>query len=211
MSLVFATVAAASTALGANSILGPDMAGHQLRINNYLPYPPDKVSTPFRINTDRLWYLRTPVGNRTPALESVYPGLGPAWYGAPFEAWDEQIYLSVNSTTIQISPWIPFHERGLRRYEEARQRYLREWGWAGGVRTHVNPARFKADAEDEDAKAGLGDPKAVIHIKERMPAPAGPLRVSVPSHFDARPARSSSLITVITPDNEASTRRASAE
>lgn len=102
---------------------------------------------------------------------------GPARYGAsPHDAHD-LVYVRVNHQVIAISPWERFEEQGHQKLERARTLWLKERGLVGGVRTHVNAAYDRPSPHAENQPAGAEVlPRAIIHIRERIPANDGPMR-----------------------------------
>lgn len=71
----------------------------------------------------------------------------PVDWGAPgptyFCASDKQAplaFVKVGTQVIAVSPWVGLDEESFPTHERGRQQWLRERGYTGGVRTHVNPA-----------------------------------------------------------------------
>lgn len=124
-----------------------------------------------------------------------YGRLGASKYGAPEHLRDELVYVRVNHTVIAISPWEQFTEQGHQTLERARNQWLREQGLVGGVRTHINPARYSRTDADDVASSDPQEikPRAIIHIRDRSPARTGPLRAQ------AAPAKP--FFRVLPPDN----------
>jgi len=152
--------AATATMLGVNPY-GEFLPHRDQHLVEPRPYPPNRVDSPARLENGRLWRARTPVGSRTPIAEQVYGygHRGAAWHGAPVEANHRRIFVRVNHVPIAISPWRPFTENGFKHFREAQNIWLREHGWVGGVRTHVN-ARYLDDADRADSPK----PRATIRL-----------------------------------------------
>lgn len=184
---LFACALGATLALCSGAEAGRYVGDADL-VLNARPYPANRVSGPEQTPAGRLWVPSYPVGTRTPIIEHVPFAEGPRSYGAPYEAWDETVYVRVNHTPIAISPWREYHEDGLQRLRQARHTWLRQHGYIQSVRTHVNP-RYLYEA-DERSEA---EPRAIIHIRERHRMPDGPVQA------DATPPR---VIRVIRPEEE---------
>lgn len=167
------------------------------------PYPANRVDDPAREELGRVWHSRSPVGSRTPIAEQVYGSPGAAAFGAPIGASDDLIEVRADVVPVLISPWETIgdvDEHYLRRYRpwvkltereemihnmrRAQHLWLKEQGYIGGVRTHVNAsARRSAPAAGiQDVKSNNGPirPRGVIrkHPKEES---AYPMNVSLPN------------------------------
>lgn len=112
-----------------------------------------------------------------------------------------------------ISPWDVVNDRAYRRnpytnaysrardkaadrLEAARQDWLRDNGYTGGVRTHVNDAALLGLMNDTDGReASLPTPRATIRLPEDAPRlkrnmrVEGPARISLPPSAPAELAR----------------------
>ena len=102
-------------------------------------------------------------------------------YGAE-GACDERVHLRVYNQYVSISPWQRVEGEGWSNFEAARQQWLAERGYTGGVRTFVNPSRLRsmraecgaccdAPAADESEKSGaaeggLPEPSATIRLRK---------------------------------------------
>jgi hypothetical protein len=101
------------------------------------------------------------------------------------------VYVRVGGQVIGINAFEPITKNGLRRLEEARNFWLRENGYVGGVRTFVNDAYVKvaepiARASDSPAPARAGvstkiEPRATIQLPADMPRRSNRLRVDAGS------------------------------
>ena len=135
------------------------------------PWPANRVDSPDRIENDRLWYSRWPIGNRTPLAEQAYGRISAATYGAPASLDDAVIFARINHAAVAISPWRPFTSDGFQEYRTAQNIWLREQGWVLGVRTHVNDM-YMVEAETAEIT-----PRATIEIHGDPSAPSFPKRM----------------------------------
>jgi hypothetical protein len=159
----------------------------------------------------RLWLTRPIMGSMQ---QGPYPIVsdppGPEAYGA-FDRPDATVYARVGHLVVGVNAWESIDQEGLKRLEAARNFWLKEEGYTGGVRTIVNDANLWPPKEPEPAPhanagetpaAGTPVPRATITLPadlprqhrrirvEAVPSPsmlpgAGPARVSWP---DAAPA-----------------------
>jgi hypothetical protein len=160
----------------------------------------------------RPWISRPIMGSMQQGPYPVVSGSpGPEAYGA-YNQPDATVYARVGLLAVGVNPWESISIGGLHRLEDARNFWLREQGFTGGVRTMVNDNTLwqtKAEpASDEHADAGakasgLPVPRATItlpadlprqhrrlrvdagHAAPPMPPGDGPARVSWP---DVKPA-----------------------
>lgn len=109
----------------------------------------------------RLWQTR-PLVNGGP--EARYTGNpGTEAYGA----WGDDsqlVYVQVGQTAVSVSPWTRFDIGGMKNFEDARGQWLRENGYAGGVRTFRKSGRDPQ--ADSRAFTALPEPRATIQIPE---------------------------------------------
>jgi hypothetical protein len=110
---------------------------------------------------------------------------GAAYYGA-IDAADAAVPVRVGHLVVTISPWERIDKPGLRRFEEAREFWLKESNYTGGVRTFVNDRHLweppqagggHVDAGEPEQVRGIPQPRATIRIPEGMPRQRRPLRV----------------------------------
>jgi hypothetical protein len=111
----------------------------------------------------RVWLGGAMVGSDPVATS---PGLDPAAqrYGAAAFS-DERAIVRVHTQVISLDPFVPLHQAGLGSLERARIAYLREVGYAGSVRTFVNPGtgrRSEADAVPAAVIRVPRDPRAQV-------------------------------------------------
>ena len=174
------------------------------------PIPPNRVIDPVRDAPARVWISRAPVGSRTPILEQTRPEPGPAQYGATADAPPRVVFVRIDQQAVAIDPWSRIEGRGdLANLERARHQWLREHGYVGRVRTHVNRP------VDPGARAdALPPPRAVIEVHEpieytpvvRMSlppgaAPLGPARVIETAVSAQSPNAPGSLAAAIEPSD----------
>ncbi len=172
------------------------------------PYPAGRVDSVHRPELGRVWMSRSPIGSRTPIAEQVFPEPGPASYGAAADHVNDLILVRVNTQLIEINPWERIDNRGLQHLEYARNQWLKEQGWVGGVRTHVNPMHLR---DEGDAMYGPSTPtpRATIRLNDEVPRRPYKMRVMDPNRgepvtriFKPHSVSPSSLITVL-PKEEA--------
>ncbi len=147
------------------------------------PYPSGMADDVHRPGFNgRLWVSRPVLGGRRGPYPYGWASPGPEAYGA-FDQQSAVVYARVGHHVISISPWVQIHQDGLQGLEEARNFWLKEHGYTGGVRTFVNdlymPQRLSA-AESTDpveAPAGLPTPRAVFELPADMPRMRSRIRV----------------------------------
>ncbi|MCC6427608.1 MAG: hypothetical protein IT435_12405 [Phycisphaerales bacterium] len=97
---------------------------------------------------------------------------GPAGYGT-FDDDYSEVLVRVGETAVVINPWESIPEAGYQHLERGRIEWLKENGYAGGVRTFTNPLYRRDPAPDAvTAKADskkLPDPRAVFELPADMP------------------------------------------
>jgi len=97
---------------------------------------------------------------------------GPAYYGA--QDTGQIVYARVGTLTVGISPWQRWNDESFPMLEAARQQWLAEHGYSGGVRTFMNDAAMPADrrAEAGDATPEWKrefTPRLIIPIPDDLP------------------------------------------
>ena len=159
------------------------------------PYPTGRVDDTRREQNGRVWHSRTPVGSRTPIGERTYGHPGAAAYGASPEHADLLLEVRADVDPVLISPWqqiTDVDEHALRRYrpwikeneradairdmKRAQHLWLKEQGYIGKVRTHVN-----ANADAAPGVQTKIEPRGVLKLRERTPVPTN---VSLPTNDD---------------------------
>lgn len=124
-------------------------------------------------------------------------------YGA-YGNEDATVYARVGGQIIGINAFEPITKNGLRRLEEARNFWLKENGYVGGVRTFVNDAYIATPAPQARAgessppaaqARGKIEPRATIQLPADMPRRGNRLRVDAGFKDDAIIRVSSGLPT----------------
>lgn len=175
MHTLFAMAAAMSTSLaGPHDCLDYDrhcFPGFAPAIyNGHLVTPPPEDQT--RVYTPgyspvrgRLW-----VGDDVTDVESRRiwrQNPGRVSYGAA-DIECERVHLRVNNQYVSISPWDRWEREGFENFERARQQWLQERGYTGGVRTFVNPKRLRAL---------LAGPVGEVAAEKAQPEPSATIRL----------------------------------
>jgi hypothetical protein len=116
------------------------------------------------------------------------------------------------TTTVEFSPWAPVasqqnspatdpfsraQEKMARRAEEARQQWLKDNGYIGGVRTFVNDTELYP-VPPEAKKTQLPEPRGVIQLAPDVPAFKARMHVQGTIHLPAN-LRTASLVKVVEP------------
>jgi hypothetical protein len=139
----------------------------------------------------RVWVGRPAIGPRPGPVVPQFKSPGPEYYGA-LDNIDARVPVRVGHQVVAISPWEKIDKPGLRRFEEARQFWLNENNYTGGVRSFVNDLHIwelpptlveytptdpgQAPTEMERG-TGLPPPRATIRIPGELPRQRRPLRV----------------------------------
>jgi len=116
----------------------------------------------------RLWIGTVTVGPHDHDYAADDGNPGPTAYGAVDQ--DQRVLARIGTEVVGFSPWGSFSGNGLHRYETARQEWLKEQGYVGGVRTFVNDSYLMgAPAMTmDDADSGSGPrtirPRAIIEV-----------------------------------------------
>lgn len=121
---------------------------------------------------NREWVSRGITRDFQPALN--WGGPGPAHYGAHEDDFS-RVYVRQGASMIVVSPWVALDSNGLKRVDQARIDWLREWGYVGGVRTFRNH-RAPASADQQTRANEPGElrpgidfhPAATIRVPERI-------------------------------------------
>lgn len=120
----------------------------------------------------RLWLGERFIGGETPDWSSPayadWAGPGPTAYGAVGSEM-QTVYARVGELTIGINPWEAFNAEGLGGLEAARNDWLKERGYVGGVRTFVNDlyvGNFMGGMAQQRSQVV---PRATIELPADMP------------------------------------------
>jgi hypothetical protein len=109
----------------------------------------------------RLWRSR-PLVNGGPEHRST-GNPGAEAYGAWGEE-DQVVHVRIGRTTVPISPWQQYTLGGMQTFERARQQWLSENGYTGGVRTF---RKKETEARpDMTLSSALPQPRATIQIPD---------------------------------------------
>jgi hypothetical protein len=118
--------------------------GDQRRIATIAPYPSGRADDVHRPGFNgKLWIGEAHVGPRNTDWPLGWGDPGPAAYGALDDQF-ARVYARVGHVVVGVSPWIELPRQQLGRFEAARQEWLKERGYVGGVRTFVNDAHLAA-------------------------------------------------------------------
>lgn len=163
-------------------------AGYDRPIAMHPPYPEGHADDVRRPGFNgRLWVSRPIIGG---IQQGPYPlamgSPGPEAYGE-YDNPHVRVPARVGHLVVGISPWDSIEERGLTRLEHARNFWLEEQGYVGGVRTFVNDLYLwdQADGNQamevgdagEAAEPGVPMPRATITLPADMPRQRRRLRV----------------------------------
>jgi len=171
-------------------------------LGNHDPHRPVATLAPYPVGmaddvrrpgfNGRLWVSRPIMGSMQQGPYPIGWGTpGPEAYGA-FDNQDAEVWARVGHQVVGISPWESLNQDGLKRLEAARNFWLQEQGYTGGVRTFVNDAylwKQPAPKEEEHASAsGVPTPRATITLPADMPHQRRRIRVDAGHGRDASPA-----------------------
>jgi hypothetical protein len=143
--------------------------GGQRSLATPLTYPQGRADSVHRPGFNgRIWIGSITVGPQDGHYASGANDPGAAAYGGVDV--DQRVLARIGTEVVGFSPWTSFSGNGLHRYETARQEWLKEQGYVGGVRTFVNDLYLEkvehfAQA-DEPAAGGRHkiEPRAIIQV-----------------------------------------------
>ncbi|MEM7754475.1 MAG: hypothetical protein AAF297_02450 [Planctomycetota bacterium] len=175
--MLLSTVAASLITTGA--VAQTRYAAHDERpIATPAPYPANIVDDTRRPGFNgRLWVDRTIVGGAPREWPLDLGGPGPAFYGAP-DSQRADVFVRRDAQVIAINGWNSIEPETLYPLENARQFWLKEQGYTGGVRTFINPAVLRGVTPREvviEPRAKFRTPADAPRIQRRM-------HVSLPAH-----------------------------
>lgn len=127
----------------------------------------------------KLWISRPIIGGMSDCDALGWSDPGPAAYGAD-EYDGSQVHAKVGQVDVAFSPWEYVQGRGNKSLNMARNKWLRERGYTGGVRTFVNDLFThyystsgervaSAETETPSAQQGQVQPRATIHMPLDQP------------------------------------------
>ena len=168
------------------------------------PYPYNRTDTTTFTNSGRLW---VPSTAQQKIFNELYPGDGPASYGAGLDQGDMAFFVRPDSEPwpdVLLSPWQnineatidemirrqPWLKRSPSRTQamitelrQAQNEFLRQQGLVTKVRTHVNAKALERPAAEPGKTTGEVEPSGVIRITPAKPGPnPNTLRTSLPSN-----------------------------
>ncbi|HYE61397.1 MAG TPA: hypothetical protein VD997_05325 [Phycisphaerales bacterium] len=124
------------------------------------------------------------LGARGPAADAAAAHGALGEEGVRVTAQVEGLFRYHPTTTVEFSPWTPVaqqqaspysdaysraHTKMARRAEEARQQWLKDNNYVGGVRTHVNDAVLY-NLPEAKRETRLPEPRGVIEVNPEIPA-----------------------------------------
>lgn len=141
-----------------------------------MPYPAGRADSVRRPGFNgRVWISRPIIGPEPRQQPLDWSDPGPGAYGAA-ESDAQTVYVRVGQVVVSISPWVAVQGTGMQHIEQARQDWLKEQGYIGGVRTFMNDAhmRRRADAGEVGgvampASAKKIEPRATIQLSPETP------------------------------------------
>lgn len=114
------------------------MSEDQGRLSTRAPYPYGRADDVRRPGFNGLlWIGRPIIGGINTGYPQDWNAPGPDAYGAS-EYDDQTVHAQFGCQSVPLSPWEYVQGSGLHSLEQSRQKWLRERGYAGGVRTFVN-------------------------------------------------------------------------
>lgn len=83
------------------------------------PFPARRIDDVDRMENGRLWFARSPIGNRTPVRELVRGEPGPGSVGAAGNRLDDLIFVQTDARlpVVAISPWVRDDDRTFKQIE----------------------------------------------------------------------------------------------
>lgn len=128
------------------------------------PYPGNMVDDVHRPGFNGRYYLRRPViGGMAGPYALARSEQGAEAYGA-FGSESEVVWARVNHQPIALDPFTRLPS-GMVLQERARELWLRQHGYTGGVRTHVNDL-YVFDGDESEEMASKPTPRATIQVPE---------------------------------------------
>ncbi len=183
MGLVLGLVAASSHAQHHfdGPVVNDRRADHTARVLATAPlYPANRADDSRRPGFNgRLWIGETfDNGYREPL---AWGGPGPTHYGAS-DRHAPLAFVRIGTQVIAVSPWVSLDEESFPAHERGRHAWLRERGYTGGVRTHVNPAVLRSMMQPAPiSTSALPALAPATHAEEAQPVePRATIRLRQP-------------------------------
>lgn len=158
------------------------MSADQGRLASCAPYPYGRADDVHRPGYNgMLWIGRPIIGGLNTGYPLDWNAPGPDAYGAS-EYDDQTVHALFGCQSVPLSPWEYVEGSGLHALEQARQKWLRERGYVGGVRTFVNDLYLYRDevaATAPQARATIELPADQPRFKSRMQVNASDTVTSV--------------------------------
>ena len=136
------------------------------------PYPSGRADDVRRPGFNgRLWIGDINIGPVNQSWPMAFGDPGPASYGAAGHESD-RVFAKIGHTAVGISPWTAINCEGLHDLEYARNTWLAERGFVGGVRTFINDLYLAQYMGESAAPAKVGtkiQPRGTIQLPEDMP------------------------------------------
>lgn len=190
--LMSAMVVAAAASIGQVAYLGESNPDRGL-LATPAPYPAGWVDDVRRPGFNgRLWEGRPVIGGMPSVIPCDSGSPGPLAYGGG-ACRHELAYVRVGHLTVAIDPFERLNDEGLKRLERARQAWLRERGYTGGVRTFVNDVYAYGPAPS--AQTSNIVPRATIELPADMPRiRPGRQQVDATTRFSMPPSTPKAVI-----------------
>lgn len=129
-----------------------------------LPFPAGQADSVLRPGFNGREWVSRPSGNTEPKYRDWHSP-GPAAYGAP-ENSNPSVYVRVGQVIVAINAFERQEGFERRHLENARQDWLKEHGYIGGVRTFTND--FKPTKTADASDKTLPQPRATIQISPEI-------------------------------------------
>lgn len=183
--MMFTALAVAATVVGGPFYSFRDIQPHAYSVGGRmlatpLAYPAGRVDSVHRPGFNGLiWLGERFIGGEPDQVVLDWGSPGPTAYGASqFDA--QRVYVHVGHVRFSISPWSHIGGDSLGYLENARNQWLKENGYVGGVRTFVNDLYLDGEHGGRHASREI-KPRAVIELPDDMPRFRSRERVQAPA------------------------------
>lgn len=144
--------------------------GGQRSLATPLQYPQGRADSVHRPGFNgRIWIGSVTVGPNSGYYATATNDIAASAYGAVDV--DQRVLARIGTEVVGFSPWTSFSGTGLNRHETARQEWLKEQGYVGGVRTFVNDLyldKVESFVHADDSEPSVGrqkiEPRAIIQV-----------------------------------------------